>query len=115
MYLSVGLGGHQLRRSGLVRRANIRERREQVRVRPNVISRHLPIGKNGKKDIDSVVGKCPSIGRIGRLLAGIIREDVRQQNPGRSPRFLGRIATRVLQRVGETGMKRASSAGCPAW
>jgi len=79
-------------------------------VRPNVISRHLPIGKNGKKDIDSVVGKCPAIGRIGRLLAGIVGEDVRQQNPCRSPCFLRRIATRVLQRVGkdrdETGVVR---------
>jgi hypothetical protein len=49
-------GGHQLRRSSLVRPANIRERGQQVRVGPYVISRHLSIGKNGKKDINSIVG-----------------------------------------------------------
>jgi len=36
-----------------------------------VISRHLPICKNGKKDINSIINQCPSIGRIGRRL----RED----------------------------------------
>jgi hypothetical protein len=72
-------------------------------VGPYVISRHLPICKNGKKDINSIINKCPSIGRIGRRLAGIIKQDVRQQDPCRSLCFLPRIATRVLQRVREDG------------
>lgn len=72
-------------------------------MRPYVISRHLPICKNGKKDINSIVGECPSIGRIGRRLAVIIREDVRQQNPCRSLCFLPRVAAGVLQRVREDG------------
>ena len=95
------LGGHQLRRSGLVRPANLRERGEQVRVGPYVISRHLSIAENGKKDIDCIVGKCPAIRRIGRRLARIIREDIRQQNPCGSLCLLRRISTRMLQRVGE--------------
>jgi hypothetical protein len=88
------LGG-QFRRAYLVRRADVREHREHVGVRPYVISRHLSICKNRKKDIDSVVGECPAIRRVGRRLAGIIRTDVRQQNPGRSLCVLRCIPTRV--------------------
>jgi len=71
-----------------VRRANVRELREQIRVGPYIISRYLSIGKDREKDVNGIISKCPSISRIGRLLAGIIREDVRQQNPCRPLCFL---------------------------
>src|SRR5579863_2560174 len=84
-----------------MRRADVRKGGEQVCVRPYVVSRHLPICKNGKKDINSVISKCPSVGGIARGLAGIKREEVRQQNSRRTLCSLRCIATRVLQRVRE--------------
>jgi len=84
-----------------MRRADVRKGGEQACVLPYVISRHPPICKNGKKDINRVISKCPSIGGIARGLAGIKREDVRQQNPCRTLCFLRCIATGVLQRVRE--------------
>jgi hypothetical protein len=62
------------RRAGLVRPANTRERGEQVRVGPYVISRHLSIGKNGKKDINRVLQRVREDGdepRIVRRLASL--------------------------------------------
>src|SRR5580700_5518338 len=36
-----------------MRRVDVRRGGEEVCLRPYVVSRHLPIGKNGKKDINS--------------------------------------------------------------
>ena len=103
MFLSIGLGGHPFRRSGLVRRTDVRKHGEQVLVRPYLISRHLSICEERKEEIYDVVGECPAIVRVGRRPRGIIVEDVRQQGPGDPRCFRRRISTRVLQRVREDG------------
>ena len=94
-------GCNLLGRSDLVRRANIRERAEQVRVVPHVISSHLAVCEDGKKDINGVVSKCSAICRVGRRLAGIVRQDIRQKHLGSPLCCLRRISPRVLQRVRE--------------
>ena len=90
------LCGHELHRSSLVRRADVRERGEQIRVRPHIISRHLSIGKNGKKDINRVISNCPSIGRIGRRFAavrGCSSCAHKPRPPARSDKFQSRCIT----------------------
>src|ERR1700689_2527037 len=101
------LGGHPFRRSSLMRRANVRERGEQVIVRPYFIFRHLSICKNGQKEIDNVVGERSAIVRVGRRPRGIIVEDVRQHGPGDPRCFRRRISSSVFQRMREDGDEAA--------
>ncbi len=68
---------------------------------PYVISSHLAVRKNGKKDVDGVVRKRPAVYWIRHGLAGVKRQDVGKQSLGRSPCRLRRVAARVLQRVRE--------------
>src|SRR5260370_29497393 len=86
-----------------MRRAEVRERGEQVLVGPDVISRHLSVGDDGNEDIHNVVGERPAIVGVASWPLGIIKEDVRQQSPGYPRCLLRRIPTRVLQRVREDG------------
>ena len=69
----------------------------------NLIARHLPICKQSQEGIDGIVGESPAILRERRWAGGIIREDLRQHYPCHPPCLLGRIATRMLQRVREGG------------
>jgi len=61
-----------------VRQADVREGGEQVFVGPYLILLHLSICKDGKENIDSVVGECSAIVREGRRTRGIIGKDVWQ-------------------------------------
>ena len=76
------LSGNFFRGPRLVRRAQVREFREQVFVRPDLIFRHLSIGKDRKKEIHNIVGQRPAIRRVDRGLGRVIRKNVRQQSPG---------------------------------
>src|SRR5258706_141672 len=58
------LHGHTFRRSGFVRRADVREHGKQVFVRPYVISCHLSICDDREEDIYRVVRKFPAIFRV---------------------------------------------------
>src|ERR1700722_8843920 len=86
-----------------MRRADVRKGREQVCVRPYLISRPLSIGEERKEEIYDVVGECPAIVRKSRRPRGIIVEKVRQQSSGDPRGFCRRISTGVLQRVREDG------------
>src|SRR5208283_1034998 len=101
----VGLGGHRFRRSAFVRRADVRERREQVLVGTYLILLHLSIGEERKEEIYDVVGERPAIVRVRRRPRGIIVEDVRQHGRGDPRCFRRRISAAVLQRVREDGDK----------
>src|SRR5882757_7840196 len=95
------LGRHQLGRSGLVWRAEVGERGEQVVVRSYIISCHLSICEDGNEAIHNVIGEFPAIPRVGRRPCGIIKEDVRQQSFCHPRCFLWGIPPRVLQGVRE--------------
>src|SRR5579871_2556668 len=95
------LCGYLFRGSHLVRRAEVRERSEQVGVRPYVVSRHPSIAEKRKEKIYDVVSECPAIVRVGRRPCGIIVEDVRQKSSGDSRCIRRRISTAVFQSVRE--------------
>jgi hypothetical protein len=80
----------------LVRRPKIRELAEQIAMRADFISRHLPVCENREEDIDGIVSECSAIVREARRAFGIVGQNVRQQSPCHQSRILRRIAARVL-------------------
>ena len=63
----------------IVRRPEVREFVEQIAVRPNLISCHLPVCEDREENVDNIVGECPAIVRKGRRAARVIGKNVWQQ------------------------------------
>jgi hypothetical protein len=61
-----------------VRRAQVGKLIKKIVVRPNVISRHLPVGENSEEDVRNVVDERAAVVREGRGAFGVIAQEVRQ-------------------------------------
>ena len=59
-------------------RPKVREVVEQIAMRSDIISRHLPICVNGEEDVHNVV-ECPAIVRKRCRATRVIGKNVRQQ------------------------------------
>ena len=62
-----------------VRWAQVGKLIKKIVVRPDVISRHLPVGENSEEDIRNVVDEPAAVVREGRGAFGVIAQKVRQQ------------------------------------
>src|SRR5262245_22073966 len=85
----------------IVRGSQVRERVQQIAVRPNLISCRLSVCEHGEYHVDFIVGQCAAIVRKARRSARVIRKDVWQQRSRHTYCLLRRIAARASQFVRE--------------
>src|SRR5882762_1337533 len=85
----------------MVRRPEVRELIEEILVRPDHISRHLPVRQHREENIDNIVAECSTILRKGHWAARVVGKNVWQQLSGFPDCILTRIAAGVFQLMGE--------------
>src|SRR6267143_1778022 len=85
----------------MVRRPEVRELIEEILVRPDLISCHLPVRQHREENIDNIVAECSTILRKGHWAARVVGKNVWQQLSGFPDCILTRIAAGVFQLMGE--------------
>jgi hypothetical protein len=84
-----------------VRRPYVWKIREQIMVGSYPVRGHFSIGKNGQEVIQHIVGKGPTVVRMGRRLCRVKAQEVRQESTCHSPtELIQRIGCEEIQMVG---------------
>lgn len=87
--------------SAFVWRPEVREVVEQIAMRSDTISCHLPICVNGEEDVDNIVAECPAIVRKRSRATRVIGKNVWQQLSRDRDCVSRRITAGVFQFVHE--------------
>src|SRR5580658_3855782 len=88
-----------------MRRPEIGKLVEKIFMRPDLISRYLPVRQHREKSIYNIVRECPTIVRKARRSARVIGKNVWQQLFGYADRLGWRVAARVFQLMREDANK----------
>src|SRR5436305_3348165 len=103
IFITTSLSAVPLFASDDVRWAQVRKLIKKIVMRPDLISRHLPVGENTEQEVRNVVDEPAAVVRERRGAFGVIPQKVRQQFSGHPFCSLGRIPARVFSSVCEDG------------